>query len=184
MAIEMHGWVVDKRPITAEELAGQAMRANKMCVVAIRDHVDWGNFALVESGALADGDLILGWMPEGPDDPDSVAIRKDLAGKKQKDIERWYKKEIICTTLLMVLEAPDWQDEDERSELVEAYGDDYASFRDSCRVQYVTRTTMGRSESDVALQILTLDWILQLRGGMFEEPQEGTYEVRSAAAAG
>lgn len=174
MSIELHVWTQDPRQITVAELAAQAERADKMRVVAVRDHVDWDDCTIDEQGELQDGDLLVGWAAAGPADPEAAAVLRDLRAKDSWAIRQWYRKGFLGTALLHISDAPDWgNDDDEREDLLGAYGREYVSYRDAARAQYVTRTSMGRNKSDFKLQQAAAEWILHLRGGILEDPQEG-----------
>ena len=176
MAIEIHAWSKDPRPVDVDELAEQAARANGARLSVLRGFRSWGDFRIARRGRLRNSDLILGWVPEGPDDPDAAAIARDVQGRNGKGLARWHKKGLVAAATLFVGKAPDWED-GEREELLAAHGGKYVRYRDAARAHYVTHTSMSRGEGDLVLQQAVADWILQLRGGIFEDPQEGTFRL-------
>jgi hypothetical protein len=187
MSTEFDVWANDRRSIDIAELATVAERWLQprtaeetpgnlyWNVLIVRNHRSWEDFDTVQHGHLLDGDLVVGWIAEGHGDPDNARILTALRDKKAGSIEDWYKQKILCTTLMLVSNAPDWG-AGERDEAMQAYGKEYVAARTESKVRYTIRTSMGRHEGDLILQCLVPRWIMELRGGMFEDPQSGRFD--------
>lgn len=174
MSYDISVFCRDDRPIDVQELV-RVSRENEQLLTVIRNHNDWSRYDPTLEGALEDGDMVCAFATQSPH---AKALSKALIERDRGGIDAAFDRGDLGYSNVSILDGPDWADEEERDELGEEYGEEYVAYRDSARALYYIDTSAGRAGASHALHLFIAERILDLRGGMLEDPQAGSFRVR------
>lgn len=173
MSIEFSAYSKDPTPIPIAALA-DAARSRGFSILVDRTPDGASGPQLVNDGDLRPGDVIWGWPTHSRH---AAQITAALTTQDHRAITRFSDRGILGACPLEYIGPPDPPTDKDRANLLAAYGDEYLAYRDASQICYYTRTAAGRNDLSVDLQTCVMDCILQLRGGLLEDPQLGEYRI-------
>lgn len=173
MSVSYFAYTADPSPITVALLAEQCRRRGYE-VRVLREFTDWSRFRPLADGAVESGDVLCGWPASAPSAPAVAAALDRQAAKAMAAHE--------AAGRVGVFEVEVWDDpaaynadlEDE----ADGYGDGYTAARAASSTRWCVRVT-GGGELSMGLAEAVLVCVLELRGGLFEDPQECQFQVVS-----
>jgi hypothetical protein len=176
MSVELIAYSDDPSPVEVRDLVSVCGKSGYVCRV-IR-----GDAQPVTEGALRSDDAIVGWRG---------SFFKNRAGQNAAAAADWKAISVleergrvgVCT--LDVLDDPDqYNDVDQLRDLQDVYGGEYIAYRRSSCVCWYIRLVAGRSALSVEVAEAVIRALLELRGGMFEDPQFGEFEMVPRSVSG
>jgi hypothetical protein len=169
MSIELFGYSDDPAPVAIGDLAAACKSRGYDCRV-IR-----GDSTSVSEGDLQSEDAIVGWRPSLLG---NRATRNAAEGADWTAIGELQERGAIGACVVEVWGKPEeYNDADELRELEDIYGPQYIRCRKNSRVRWYVRLAAGRNVLSVELAYAVLRSLLELRGGLFEDPQAGEFEI-------
>jgi hypothetical protein len=169
MSVELFAYSDDPSPVAIPELVAACGEQGYECRV-IR-----GDSQPLTEGHLLSDDAIVGWRPSFFE---NRAAQKAATAGDWKAIGKLEERDAMGACVLEIWDEPDqYNDPDELRDLEEVYGSEYVMTRRSSRVRWYIRLAAGRNVMSVELAETVLRALLALRGGMFEDPQLGEFEI-------
>jgi hypothetical protein len=172
VSVEYFAYTTDPAPVPIAALAEQCRRRG-FEVRVLREFADWSRFRPVSDGAVESGDVVCGWSASDPAAADVPAALDQRAAKELAAHE--------AAGRVGAFEVEVWDDpaaynanlEDE----AEGYGDGYAAARAASSARWYVRVAAGRGDLSGNLPETVLGCVLELRGGLFADPQECQFRV-------
>lgn len=168
MSVDYHLYTKDDRPITASELIGVGAVAGEL-VCVLSSFRDWSEYAVVPLDEPLKGELLVCLVSA------QLANSGELIEQliTHRPVGPALEANDIRVCHLSVVEGPDWKDNGEAEELGEVYGRKYVSYRRKAKLHYeATGSALMIPQIEVVLKLIE-----SLRGGLYEDPQEGTYTI-------
>lgn len=176
MSIELLAYSDDPLPVTVAEFAAECKsREWEVCVIR-------GGRASPIDSFLDSDDVIVGWHTSIMGNR-SARTAAECADWKTIDLLTRRKEIGVCE--IEVWDEPDkYNDVDELNQLEEEYGSKYVAYMRSSRVRWYIRLAAGRNNLSIDLAEAVLRSLLNLRGGIFVDPQICEVEIvpRNGAA--
>lgn len=171
MSVELFAYSNDPSPVAIGDLAAECKSLG--CEVRVIRSDD----TPAPEGFLQSDDAVVGWHPSlfGNRSARIAAEHADW-----KVIGNLQEREAIGACVVEVWNEPDqYNDINELNELEGVHGPEYVALRRSSRVRWYIRLAAGRNVLSVELAEVVLRSLLKLRGGLFEDPQSGEFEIVS-----
>ena len=169
MSVELFAYSDDPSPVAIGDLAAACKSRGYECRV-IR-----GDSTPVLEGVFESEDTIVGWSPSFFG---NRAARDAAESADWKAIGKLQEREAIGACVVEMWGKPEeLNDAEELRELEDVYGPEYVTFRKTSRVRWYIRLAAGRNVLSVELADAVLRSLLELRGGLFEDPQSGEFEI-------
>src|SRR6185437_8465349 len=169
MSVELFAYADDPSPVAIADLAAECKSLG--CEVRVIRNDD----TPAPEGVVQSDDAIVGWHPSlfGNRSARTAAERADW-----KAIGELQEREAVGACVVEVWNEPDqYNDVNELNELEDVYGPEYVALRKGSRVRWYIRLAAGRNVLSVELAEVVLRSMLKLRGGVFEDPQSGEFEI-------
>ncbi len=169
MSIEIFGYSTDASPVAVNDLAARCRQLGYECRV-IR-----GNTTPIGVGSLASEDAIVGWRPSFFG---NRAAEKAAAAADWGAIQKLEERDAVGACVIEIWGEPDrYNTAEELQELEDVYGPEYVAYRKSSRVRWYIRLAAGRNARSLEIAETVLRALLELRGGMYEDPMFGEFEI-------
>ena len=169
MSIDLLAYSDDPSPIDISDFVS-AFRNNGYECRVIR-----GETHPVTEGALFSEDFVVGWHKSFFR---FRAAEKAATTGDWKAIADLQDRDVVGACVLDIWDEPErYNDANELREHEEVYGSEYVANRRASRVRWYIRLPAGRNGLSVEIAEAVLRTLLELRGGMFEDPQIGEFEM-------
>jgi hypothetical protein len=172
MSIEFFAYSLDATPVAVSSLS-ERCRRHAIELRVLRQFADWSKFQVVQDGAIESGDLICGWNPSAPT---ASAVARAVA---QCDATALHAHEAGGRLAAFAIEV--WTDpaayNGDLDDEAEGYQDGYADARAASAVRFYARVAAGRGDLSATLPETVLLRILEMRGGLFDDPQECEFRL-------
>jgi hypothetical protein len=172
VSVELFAYTTDPTPVPIA-LLSDGCRHVGYEVRVLREFTDWCAFRQITEGVVESGDVVCGW-----------AMKDRTARNLSAELERQAAKELadhVASGRIGLFKVEIWSDPAAYNEDLdfdaEDYGAEYAAARRTSTARWYVRLASGRGILSVELAEVVLGCILDRRGGMFEDPQDGLFRV-------
>jgi hypothetical protein len=174
VSVEYFAYTTDPSPVSVADLTERCRRRGYEIGV-LREFADWSRFQPVVDGAVESDDVVCGWSVSDPAAPRLAAALERRSAQELASRE--------AAGRLGVFEVEIWDDPAEYNADLEdeadGYSDGYAEARAASAARWYIRIAAGRGELSTRLPEVVLGCVLELRGGLFDDPQECQFRIMS-----
>ena len=169
MSLDLNVYVTSPEPVLVEALLSR-LRTRGWAAA----FVDYATLAPLPGTTVQDC-LAIAWRAGCPAEQ---AVRSALAEQNQKELDRLYAKEELTSCSLTLATRDDFAEALEDPDLPQAF-DRFGvrSAFENARLCYATSASAGRNKSATRWQEMLCLAIASVSGGVFEDPQFGTFEL-------
>lgn len=173
MSFSLYAYGDDSSPVTVEELTRSMHQRGFVCRVIRDDEVAEVSQAVV-FGALQSEDSFVAWRVSTPES--QAAVAEAAVAAADWDAINEFDNRTFAMSNVDINDKPDLFVSWELPEWQERYAAQYVDGLKRSRVQWYSRLVSGRTRFDMELAESILRALLELRGGMFYDPQDGIFQ--------
>ena len=178
MSLDLVAYGDDPSPVAIADLISRCRARGYECrVIRDDDDDDDANDSshAVSDGFLASDDVLVAWRRSAPEAP---SAERAAATADWKVIGELEERGAIGACAIEFSDNPEeFNNPQDWAQLEEMYGPGYAAARKASRVCWYIRLQAGRNRLSAQLAQAVLRSLLELRGGMFEDPQSCTFQL-------